>query len=1317
MTDTPNRVSVDIELRNQASAEIRSLIALLGTLSPVAKGASVGVDSLDASVRKIGIDADKAESGVVDLGDAARKVGKDAKAAETGLDALAREAADLGAGAAVAETGLDRLGREALELGAGARQTTTGLDALAREALSLGAEARAAETAVDRLTRETFELGSGARQAGTGIDALVREALNLGAGMRRAAIDADRAGDEVVRAGRDAGQGATLLQLLSRAAREAGVAATDLGARLRRAGDDARTLGRDARQAQTATDSLSTALGRGSKSLLAYGAAAVGIGATLARVRRGTEDYLEFGRGIAEVDTILTEGNLTLEDAREKILAISAAFGENESVLAKGFYQTLSSGITDAADALVVFEQANKLAIAGSAETAKTVDVLTSIINAYGKSVSEAEAVSDVLFKTVEIGKSEIPELAASLGSIIPLAAELGVSIEEVGAGIAVLTAQGAPTSEAITRIASLLFALLERADETDAAVRRVGSSFDSTTLRTRGLLPVLRDLAAAFAGNEGEIQNLLGRREAVLGFLGLTEAGANKLEQALAGTRSAAGATALALDKQLGSSARRFQIIANGLRLGFLDLGGSIVEGLVGASDSFGGATDAAERLRAAVTGLETPIKLAAVAAGSLAVGFASAANAAATLANIVGKEFGFDLVSDETAKRLNDDFILLTELNRALITGEQDFTGTAEILGKRRREARAKEQAEARADIKKTAAELASAISAGQRDETSIGFNLDVDQFGEKIDKLVSRARKAGLDFAQVFNEGLQQSGGPDLDAVERQFQNSGISIKARIEADPAALQRDLDAAVGAAQAPELVVTASLGIEKLEQDIARAKVEIAALSEEVEAGEAKPEALILRRLELRRLEFRLIGLQEEAVSGLAERGEAAVTRQIEAQIEALRRAEIESGARQAQTERIRERAEAAGASFASWALGIARAVVPLALAAQEAKNVADATERARDAQDEYRRALGAGELGFFESLQGGFAAAQEGFTTLGDLGREFGAGAVGAIGEISRALVTSGADFDAVSQRIITGFAEMVVQFGLLKAVSTIFPELANAGTGIGTGIGAAATQLGASATLTQAAGTAITTGATGLTTAAGSVTAAATAISIAAAKLAAAGVAAGAGSIAGSIGGGTSSAVSGALSATSAAAAAIPGGTFGFEEGGIMTPRGPLTLRRALETGAIPIRTYESGGVARRPQAAIFGEGSRPEAYVPLEDGRTIPVTVTLREPPGARGGGGLGVSRADSFLTRASSSTFNSSTVYGGNSITVEMNTTIDARGSSQRPADLERVVSDAISRSVPEIQRKLADNLNKGRARGVAGAVRKASRGR
>jgi hypothetical protein len=80
-------------------------------------------------------------------------------------------------------------------------------------------------------------------------------------------------------------------------------------------------------------------------------------------------------------------------------------------------------------------------------------------------------------------------------------------------------------------------------------------------------------------------------------------------------------------------------------------------------------------------------------------------------------------------------------------------------------------------------------------------------------------------------------------------------------------------------------------------------------------------------------------------------------------------------------------------------------------------------------------------------------------------------------------------------------------------------------------------------------------------------------------------------------------------GGSSAASAASSFVP---YTWEKGGIMTDKGPL-----------PLNSYVSGGIANSPQLALFGEGRMNEAYVPLPDGRRIPVAM--------KGGGGMNITQ--------------------------------------------------------------------------------------
>ncbi|MFT4064271.1 phage tail tape measure C-terminal domain-containing protein [Paraburkholderia sp.] len=100
---------------------------------------------------------------------------------------------------------------------------------------------------------------------------------------------------------------------------------------------------------------------------------------------------------------------------------------------------------------------------------------------------------------------------------------------------------------------------------------------------------------------------------------------------------------------------------------------------------------------------------------------------------------------------------------------------------------------------------------------------------------------------------------------------------------------------------------------------------------------------------------------------------------------------------------------------------------------------------------------------------------------------------------------------------------------------------------------------------------------------------------------------------------LGGATSSAGGYSFTMPSSSTISGSGSLFGvtagmFANGGIMTSVGEVQLRK-----------YANGGVANSPQLAIYGEGSMPEAYVPLPDGRTIPVTISNSESSSTGGTG--------------------------------------------------------------------------------------------
>lgn len=109
-----------------------------------------------------------------------------------------------------------------------------------------------------------------------------------------------------------------------------------------------------------------------------------------------------------------------------------------------------------------------------------------------------------------------------------------------------------------------------------------------------------------------------------------------------------------------------------------------------------------------------------------------------------------------------------------------------------------------------------------------------------------------------------------------------------------------------------------------------------------------------------------------------------------------------------------------------------------------------------------------------------------------------------------------------------------------------------------------------------------------------------------------------------------GGASSGFGGILSmggALAGGASGAGGAASAFGSGVSMTPFAKGGIMSGF--GSLPLKKYSKGGIANSPQIAMFGEGKMNEAYVPLPDGRSIPVTMS-GELGGSKGGDSVVIS---------------------------------------------------------------------------------------
>ena len=193
----------------------------------------------------------------------------------------------------------------------------------------------------------------------------------------------------------------------------------------------------------------------------------------------GARDYLDFGRKLSEILTLTGASRQEIDAFGARLRAISQEMGKDANDLAAAAYNIISAGV-EQGRALEVVALASMAATAGVANVNDTARLGLAVMNSYGGSVDNLESIFDTLFTTVKNGVTTIPELASSLGPLLPTAKEAGVAFDELTAALAQLTQNfGGQTAQAVTALNSAIVQLAAPAPEAKERLRALGIEYN----------------------------------------------------------------------------------------------------------------------------------------------------------------------------------------------------------------------------------------------------------------------------------------------------------------------------------------------------------------------------------------------------------------------------------------------------------------------------------------------------------------------------------------------------------------------------------------------------------------------------------------------------------------------------------------------------------------------------------------------------------------------------------------------------------------------------------------------------------------------
>lgn len=274
------------------------------------------------------------------------------------------------------------------------------------------------------------------------------------------------------------------------------------------------------------------------------------------------------------------------KEASAALADLSKEFGYQVSTidLTKSAYdvysartESLTKGLTDAEVATNILRAATIGAVGGFSETNTVADALTSTLNSYGLSADLATDLVDKLSATQNAGKITIGQYAQQIGNLAPIAAQAGISIDELNGFIATATVKGVPVSSTFAGIRQAISATLKPSLEATELAKSLRIEFGPLALKTKGLAGIIGELNKQGKDTPEVLTQLFGSVEAVAAIAPSVGEGFKTLNDNIALSANSAGAGQKAYEAVAGTLENRLKSATNIAQNALLQFGQSI--------------------------------------------------------------------------------------------------------------------------------------------------------------------------------------------------------------------------------------------------------------------------------------------------------------------------------------------------------------------------------------------------------------------------------------------------------------------------------------------------------------------------------------------------------------------------------------------------------------------------------------------------------------------------------------------------------------------------------------------------------------------
>lgn len=247
----------------------------------------------------------------------------------------------------------------------------------------------------------------------------------------------------------------------------------------------------------------------------AVGRSAVVVGAVIAAgVGVAIAKFAQFDQAMSNVQAVTQETTENMELLRDAALEAGGRTIFTATEAANAIEELGKAGLATADILSGGLEGALSLAASGQLEVGRAAEITATALKQYGLAGSEASHVSDVLSAGAGKALGSVEDLSNGLKFVGPVAASMGVSLEETTAALAMFADQGLLGEQAGTSLRGVLSSLTSPSSMAADEIQRLGINLYDSTGKFLGLENVAGKLSDAYSGLDDQT------RDASLGII-----------------------------------------------------------------------------------------------------------------------------------------------------------------------------------------------------------------------------------------------------------------------------------------------------------------------------------------------------------------------------------------------------------------------------------------------------------------------------------------------------------------------------------------------------------------------------------------------------------------------------------------------------------------------------------------------------------------------------------------------------------------------------------------------------------------------------